>query len=172
MTGNPTLDTLLAIVAGLASLGAGAGCGLVYAKRSSSRLSAHAHHSDPPSEHETRRAGTKRSEQLAILTGQTIADTWSRERADREMTAEAARQQAAADEKRDLRLRVASLEKANGNHCIELGRIDERIKGVEDRLGNQHAVLGSVYRSVIRIEAKLGIDSPNEPVRGGAAGPQ
>lgn len=173
MTGSPTIDALIAIVGGLASLGAGIGGGLAYAKRQAPKLPA-AHRRDegdsmaPPETVVSGGPRMKRSEQIAILTGQAMADTWTRERAQAEAEKDAAVAQADYDRTRETRERLASLEKANGNHRVELALIGQRLNAVDGRLDSQHAVLSEVRDAVLRIEAR----APVGVLRGGAAAPR
>ena len=151
MTGNPTLDALIAIIGGLASLGAGVGGGLAYAKRGNGR-----HKTTPPP------PLPRRSEQM----GPDLSDT------QRDLRAATMLGGMRCDRHQALEDTVAELASAaRENRATNALRFDQ----VDARLDGHHAVLSEVRDALLRLEARDEREPKRYPVgvvRGGAAVPR
>jgi hypothetical protein len=161
-----TLAEIMAqvVLPALAATSAGVAGGVVYGRRARAPKQ-----SDPPP---ARSLPPKRSEQLADWATQ----SWTAERAAREI-AEASAHASEIESRRDARERITALERANSNHRVELGRINEQLGALKDGQRVEHTVLSEVRDAVIELKAQCPImcraapdASVSHVVRGGAAG--
>lgn len=153
------------VLPALAASSAGVAGGIVYGRRDR-----HTKRSDPPKA-SLQPPRVPRSEQIPEWATQ----SWTAERAAREI-AEGNAHASDIESRRDARERITALERANSNHRVELGRINEQLGSLKDGQRVEHTVLSEVRDAVIELKAQCPImcraapDASVSPViRGGAA---
>jgi len=111
-----------------------------------------------------------------MLTGEAMATTWTQERARAAADAEAALQQVAHEEKRDIKARVAALESVVHEHSTAIAIINHDMGAMKRELANTNMVLSEVRDIGIATASAVGVDTERFEkrgvVRGGAAVPR